>query len=352
MVLSSTQEKDGEYYVKEIYSHIIYLGLSAHILYIFIFLYLAFPIPMVYNIGSALFYITMLILVKKGCYQEAVTAIHLEVCVFVMVCTVMVGWDFGVYFFLIAISSLVYFCPFKCKNIPYLFSFIEIITFFGLRFYTSFHAPYYTGLTQVQNSCLYFLNASACFVIIIYAAFLSDVSATVTRRELQDENKSLSELANFDQLTGLLTRYSFYQKIEEQGEKPYVLAMGDLDLFKNINDTYGHNCGDFILREIAEMTSRQFRDDAFICRWGGEEFLIFFPAIPMEEVKSRILALCKAIDKKEFYYKNKVIHITMTFGIQENNGSEGVLSTIEKADKRLYWGKNHGRNNVISEDKE
>lgn len=346
---SDAAEWIEEKYIKRIYHQIMLMAFLVHASYVIIFAIISYSWMSIYNIGSAFFYLALLFLVQKGFYRFAVAATHLEVCLFVIICTLLGGWELGISFYLMALSSLVYFCPFDRRYIPYLFSIFEIGIFIILKLYTNHNTPCYPSLSLKIHTCLYLYNIGACFAFILYTAFLTNVSATVTKKKLQEENEDLNERVNHDQLTGLLSRYSFFQKMEESDDDDAIIALGDIDNFKRINDTYGHFCGDFILEEISKLMMNYCSKQAYICRWGGEEFLFFFHNISFDEAKMRMQKLCKIIADYSFIYGKQKLRVTMTFGICMDKKKEGYQKKmIEQADKLMYQGKNQGKNQVVS----
>ncbi len=124
--------------------------------------------------------------------------------------------------------------------------------------------------------------------------------------------------------------------------------MCDIDNFKALNDRYGHNFGDTVLKGIAALLSRQVREYDTVSRWGGEEFLILFPKTGRFEVKTIIERIKKMLEEKVFLYKTEKVYVTATFGIMEATSSEySVLECIDKADKAMYDGKMHGKNCIV-----
>ena len=122
--------------------------------------------------------------------------------------------------------------------------------------------------------------------------------------------------------------------------------MADIDHFKKFNDSYGHDCGDFVLQSLSKIITAQIRAKDSVCRWGGEEFLILVNdsqdiAI---DVANRIRS---AIEAYEFNYEGKALHVTITLGVSGYYSSAKVKTLIEIADKRLYKGKENGRNQVV-----
>ncbi len=341
----------GEKYISGIYAKVVIFSMIIHISYIFIFGFLSLMLPMYYNIFSVFFYIMMLFAIKKGFYRFGVTAVHAEVSLFVIVCTLTGAAGVNMKMYLLAIASLVYFCPYRHKSIPYIFSIAEIILYVILELFEQFYA----AAPAMRDAAVIFLklyNACVVFGIMLVSAFLSDVSAAVTRKRLTDENKALTKLANYDQLTGLQSRYLFLKRVETNKEKyAMTVCIGDIDDFKVINDTYGHIYGDYVLQKIAEIMRGFFESEkADICRWGGEEILLTVYDIPFEEVYDKIEQLRKTISEYDFCYENVTSKVTMTFGMYQRNAEEKVIDLIEKADRLLYKGKTKGKNVVVKKE--
>ena len=93
--------------------------------------------------------------------------------------------------------------------------------------------------------------------------------------------------------------------------------MGDIDFFKHVNDTYGHDAGDEVLRTLSRMFCTVIGEKGEVCRWGGEEFLFVFPGMDMDEVQLLMSDLLDDIRHTPVLYERKLIHVTMTFGVEE-----------------------------------
>lgn len=125
------------------------------------------------------------------------------------------------------------------------------------------------------------------------------------------------------------------------------IAMGDIDFFKHVNDTYGHDAGDEVLRTLSRLFCTVIGEKGEVCRWGGEEFLFVFPGMDMEEVQLLMSDLLDDIRHTPVLYERKLIHVTMTFGVEEFGRNHTMESVIQEADRKLYLGKESGRNRVI-----
>ncbi len=171
---------------------------------------------------------------------------------------------------------------------------------------------------------------------------------------LEHENKQLSADAKIDLLTNLLNRRGFLPIVEKliKSEPPrhFCIAFCDIDNFKRINDTYGHECGDEVLRHITKLIKKEMQG-CDICRWGGEEIIVLMKDYDMEVAKQKMEYLRKCVESLPTIFYNQRISATITIGIEEY--SEGIKDSeelINIADKRMYYGKQHGKNIVVFDD--
>ncbi|MBO4901287.1 MAG: GGDEF domain-containing protein [Lachnospiraceae bacterium] len=166
-------------------------------------------------------------------------------------------------------------------------------------------------------------------------------------------SKKLEQLAGADALTGLSNRRSIEDHLNMMAEKyptlnqAFSIAICDIDFFKIVNDTYGHDAGDYILTQLAEIFKSFMSGKGKAARWGGEEFLLVFDKLNGDDAFMELSRLRGQIEKTEFHYKSNTICITMTFGLEEYDFYAGIQDTIAHADEKLYQGKNQGRNCVI-----
>jgi len=167
-------------------------------------------------------------------------------------------------------------------------------------------------------------------------------------QELEDLNKSLTQEVITDALTGVYNRKMFnnviYTKVEEVRKFGFKLSLiiFDIDFFKKVNDTYGHQVGDLVLKEIAKVVNENIRQEDLFYRWGGEEFTILLNrdlTIAIRVAKH----LREAIKKHKF---EKVGSITCSFGVSEFNSKKTLSNFIKEADDLLYLAKKKGRDRV------
>ena len=167
-------------------------------------------------------------------------------------------------------------------------------------------------------------------------------------------NKKLEHMASIDPLTGLYNRWSMRSYLEKivgkyaSGEIGYVsVAIGDIDFFKKTNDTYGHDAGDMVLKELAKVFLEVMGKEGKVCRWGGEEFLFVFQNKNGDQANEVLHDILKRIRGMGIPYQSDWIHVTMTFGLEEYSGEKDMEAVIRAADQKLYRGKENGRNQIV-----
>ena len=169
-------------------------------------------------------------------------------------------------------------------------------------------------------------------------------------RNLNSLQISLRRLIERDVLTGLFNRRSAEKRIDEievSGVK-YCVSIGDIDHFKNFNDTFGHECGDVVLREVAHLLNDGMnKREGFVARWGGEEFLLVFVNAGIDEAYDALMIIRQALHDKNVEYNGQIHKVTMTFGVAEKEPGVAINHLIRAADNKLYEGKQGGRDRVI-----
>lgn len=171
-------------------------------------------------------------------------------------------------------------------------------------------------------------------------------------RAVLNMQHSLRSLVEQDSLT-LLANRRFGDKQLRQLMKnaaadgtDFCIAIGDIDDFKQVNDTYGHDCGDFVLKNVADVLRRRMLGNGFAARWGGEEFLLVFENKDVRQAQTLLQDILEEIRSMEYRYDDVSVNVTMTFGLAPGN-TDSVTELLRAADENLYRGKNSGKNQVV-----
>jgi len=154
--------------------------------------------------------------------------------------------------------------------------------------------------------------------------------------------KRITILSETDQLTKAYNRRKFFSEVNKY-DKDYSIIMFDIDHFKKINDTYGHNKGDYVLKTLVQIIKNHIRKDDMIFRWGGEEFFILFKHMNLIEAKKMAEKLRKLVENYDF----DGLKITISLSVVTAKDTQKLEKIIKVLDEGLYEAKNSGRNKVV-----
>jgi diguanylate cyclase (GGDEF)-like protein len=168
---------------------------------------------------------------------------------------------------------------------------------------------------------------------------------------LRADHNRIITLLYTDSLTGIANRRIFLESLDgsisfaKRHQAPLSIIMADLDNFKSVNDTLGHNAGDRVLRAFATLVQENSRQEDMIARWGGEEFIMMLPGTNAKEATAFAERLRHCLEKINF--PDSPIRLTASFGVSAYHPGETDNSFIDRADQALYEAKRLGKNQVI-----
>ena len=200
---------------------------------------------------------------------------------------------------------------------------------------------------------MYSVNAIISFFALLLFSILFTIEIRQNEIRLEEQYSLLESVSSKDPLTGLFNRRSMDKYLITALEQSkgdglvFSVILGDIDDFKRVNDTYGHNIGDQVLMQVAKTISENASEGCRVCRWGGEEILIFIPEneTVTYEVAEKIR---QSIEQIRVPFSTDYVSVTMTFGIAEYSPGLPFNKLVSIADNRLYYGKRHGKNQVVS----
>ena len=223
----------------------------------------------------------------------------------------------------------------------------------------AFEASY----NQICNRAFLISAVSLILSLIIILVFENQINSLFTSYTdiLEERNISLhrdkvkiEEIANLDALTQLPNRRYLVGYLDdeiahaEHTNKSFTIALCDIDFFKNVNDNFGHNAGDAVLKEIAHLLSNNVRRTDLVGRWGGEEFVILLRHTDLETAFTVIEKIRTAIESHTFNYDSIDIKCTGSFGISKyDKNSNTAQILISQADEAMYLAKSTGRNKTV-----
>lgn len=175
------------------------------------------------------------------------------------------------------------------------------------------------------------------------------------KEKLVEANRSM----RLDHLTSAYNRKSFdeqmeaYEKLKQHVDQDLCLVMMDIDHFKNVNDTYGHAIGDFVLIECVKMLQDGFiKDKEFVARTGGEEFAVILPNYLISDAMKVCKEVMESIRKEVFIEGEHKINFTLSMGLAKWEPGESIESLVKRADAALYISKENGRDRLTTANKQ
>ncbi len=172
-------------------------------------------------------------------------------------------------------------------------------------------------------------------------------------RQLEQELSVVSELIQHDQLTGALNRRGLDEAFEREATRvdrthaPLCVALLDIDDFKRLNDTLGHQVGDKALIHMCEVIREALRPSDSVARYGGEEFVIILPDVELNEAANTVERLQRELTKQYFLHEKERVLVTFSSGVAQRGENETQEAVIGRADKAMYQAKHTGKNRVI-----
>jgi diguanylate cyclase (GGDEF)-like protein len=298
------------------------------------------------NVVSVIFYSLVFMLMKAGVHQVVIwTLVAIELMGHAVLAVYLIGWDSGFHFYVMLIPPVMMLSPVRTVSIKALLVLI-MITFYILMDYSLRNAVPAFEVPSVVLNGLHYFNLLSVLLLMVFLTGLY-------YRLVASSQKKLEKMATTDSLTGLHNRRSLEQAaasaIENHKRNGVALSvlLCDLDKFKQVNDEYGHQVGDQVLKAFSALITDVIRSGDFAARWGGEEFLLLLPTtkaevaiIVAERIRQQFeqLVVVGALDD---------LRVTVTIGISEFYAGDTFDHLVARADEALYRGKNSGRNQVI-----
>ena len=312
-----------------------------------------FPVFIIQNLVGILFLSVVLLIgyFRKVNYPYIVLLTAVGVWVQIHIAIAMLGIDAGFQNYFFATLATGFFLTFssKHKNTPLIAKFIESMSLV-MYVMSVMHGEKVQPVYHLTEQELFIPHIVNTIFVLITITYFSDCY----RNLLKSSVHRLQRAAERDELTKLYNRRGiryFFDKLQERWEResqPYMVAILDIDDFKEVNDTWGHNEGDKVLAAIADVLTRYADGTTWFCRWGGEEFLVLSQ---LSKSKSQNLGILNSIladvRKIRIEEKDHVIQVTVTIGCAFSEPDMLIHELINKADNALYRGKSSGKNQVV-----
>lgn len=285
--------------------------------------------------------------------RSMVTLWMFNVGMIIWICVILhlYGWNVGVQHFLMVMLVLFFFSSYKRYTRKILYA-VFLCALRILLFYIYHYKDPLWPLAASDENMLQIMNTITIFWCLSVVVFIFSNNSQELERKLMDYNTQLEELANTDVLTGLNNRRKAMEYMGLLVSNPieyasFSICICDIDFFKKVNDTYGHDFGDEVLKAISQIFKAELKGNDFVARWGGEEFLLLFPDCNGDDAFLKVVNIRNKIKAMKVKKDDVEVSVTMTFGLTEYDFSSDLTASIKEADEKLYMGKEQGRDRIV-----
>lgn len=316
---------------------------SVDLVYLVVFFVLGMPVMALLNLVSMGMYAAAWWLLGRRRNVPAVLLMWTEVMVHAGLCTVLLGWASGVHYFLLVFIAAVAVSRTPSHATAAL-AFL-LLAYLGLDAATQV-IPVRYPLPDAVTTGLRWLNITVVFVMFGYTGryYVQRVAEAEAR---------LRELATTDAMSGLWNRRHFQalaegelQRARRQGSA-LAVVLADIDHFKLVNDRYGHDAGDRVIRHVSQSMREQLRAGDLIGRWGGEEFILLLPGCDPAGAARLCERMRQHVAQSPCDVGGQHIPVTVSFGVIPLPADEPFEEAVRRADSALYRAKNAGRDQVV-----
>jgi len=327
-------------------------GLINHGIFLTIFSYYNI-IPLYYfnYFSISIFAVLIFFFLRRVNVSIVMMLSAIEIFFHQILCIYYLGWDYGFQFYILLVPSFILLRYYQKIALVVGCTVISLATLLFLHNFSLGHTPVFQMIEIQDTLYIYNLLNVAMFLAVFNTLFA--YSAHRNEEILLSLQKNLYKIATTDFMTKLSNRMDTSSRIEQlfhtakRNKKPFVLAIADIDDFKIVNDTYGHDVGDLVIIEVAQKMKNNLRAQDLIGRWGGEEFLIALPDTNIEAGKLVLNKLLKEIVNSPINTGELCFNITITIGATLFDNENVVGEMVKSADNALYIGKKSTKNCVV-----
>jgi len=350
----ATRNISDEYYrYFYVTNYLAIIGLVSHVTLLGAFAFFGPKILALYNIVSIAVYAVAFLINRRGYHDEALAMGVAEAIVHSYLATLYLSWHSAFHLYMLLIIPLMFLSPKRYPVPKPLIAFAVWGVYSGLQAHFGQTAPLIAlnvNTVQIMN----YANTGLLMTALAFIGYYYSKAASKAESDLRAANERLEWLAKTDPLTKLSNRRNIMEILQGQlalfegtGTR-FSVAICDIDGFKSLNDTFGHECGDQILASLALKMTDALRKRDYLARWGGEEFLLVLPDTDVEEAYVVAERVREHIDTV-FHYGEHEMSLTLTIGVSMFAKGMDIAQCVNRADKALYEGKRLGKNCVCAD---
>jgi diguanylate cyclase (GGDEF)-like protein len=320
------------------------VALALHLAFAVFFQFVGATGLTYYNVGSVVFYALAPLLLRPH-VAVVFALVTLEVVAHAWYAVHVIGWNSGFQYYLFVVAPLAFFNPCWPVIVKGIHLSAVFLAYLAMNYWCADHSP----SIVLSVATLRTVNEINVIGSLIFLAFFAHYYSKIAHVA---ENR-LEQMATTDMLTGLhnrrhLVRIAHHELARHRRSgRPVALIMMDIDDFKSVNDEYGHECGDFVLRAAAARLRESMREQDQLARWGGEEFVILLPETDRDGAREVAEKLRAAVAAAPVEFTGRKIDVRLTAGVCLIDPHEAFDSALSRADRAMLEGKHAGKNRVV-----
>ena len=302
------------------------------------------PLSML-NILSTVFYSIVIVSYKED-KDFYIIFTYFEILTFSLTSELFSGGSFFYIFYVVGMISSVYYLLPPKRRMKQIFQGCGIIYAIAIYFIHIKQICIFPEYLPVIDECKQEIGLLNLCITLFTMFYISNLYFF----EMNAANEKLTYCSDHDLMTGLFNRRFFehiMQRNKTENENKYTIAIFDIDDFKKVNDTYGHQAGDAVLKAVSSIIEESYDNEFVTVRWGGEEFVLYMPQTDEIRAYEHLTYLRKRIENNIVEFDNQKIKVTVTVGMCTGTNLTDYELVIRNADDRLYYGKRNGKNCVV-----
>ncbi|WP_405339241.1 GGDEF domain-containing protein [Fibrobacter sp.] len=318
--------------------------LCVHVFNVFLFWEFGLYPLVILNALSSVVYVIFLTLFKNE--NLRISFAYFEIILFSAATELISGGHFGTLNFVIGMMAVIFFMLPYSNRKKHVYQLIGAVSAVAISLISVYGYSLYPELVGTALQHKAFVKSMNLVITLFSLFYLSNLYLV----ELRTTREKLDYNSNHDMLTGLYNRRFFegiMKRSKEEKETSFSVAMLDVDDFKKINDTYGHETGDRVLAAVSKCVEASLPQDAVAVRWGGEEFVLYLPQVDEAQALDILNNFRAKLSEQAVYYRGTRVTITVTIGLCTGESIADYQEYIRQADEKLYWGKKHGKNQIV-----
>lgn len=297
------------------------------------------------NLVSTIFYTIVLFCFKR--HQNIyIIFTYFEIINFSLLSELFSGGSFYYIFYIVGMFSSAYYLLPPKRRLKQIFQGIGFLYAISIYFVHIKGICLFPQTLSIINECKNEVGLLNLFITLFTIFYVSNLYFF----EMKVANEKLTYCSDHDLMTGLFNRRFFehiMQRNKSENENKYTIAIFDIDDFKKVNDTYGHQAGDAVLKTVSQTISECSDNEYVSVRWGGEEFVLYMPRTDQITAYEHLEYLRKRIANTIVDFEAQKIQVTVTVGMCTGTNLTDYELVIRNADDRLYYGKRNGKNCVV-----